>query len=66
LLNAVLSCKGVGRKILGGKGAKGKPRPRNSSNKPTSILSVAGKRTHWACTLGLSLGNAAPRALRKK
>jgi len=32
VLNAVLSSKGVGRKIFGGKGAKGTPRPRNSTN----------------------------------
>jgi len=40
-LNAVLSSKGVGRKIFWGKGAKGTPRSRNSTNKPPSVLSVA-------------------------
>jgi len=47
-------------------GAKGKPRPRNSSNKPPCISSVVGKRANWACTLDSPQGNAPPRALRKK
>jgi len=42
ILIAVLSSKGVGRKIFGRKRAKGTPKPRNSTNKPLSILSVAG------------------------
>jgi len=34
--------KGVGRKSSRGKGAIERPRPRNSTNKPPSSLSVAG------------------------
>jgi len=34
--------KGVGRKFFGRKGAKESPKPRNSTNKPLSILSMTG------------------------
>jgi len=42
VINAVLSSKGVGRKIFGEKGAKETPRLRYCTNKPPSMLSVAG------------------------
>jgi len=62
----VLSFKDVGRKIWGRKGAKETPRPRNSTKKLPSILSVVSLKAHWACTQGSPQGNAAPRALGKK
>jgi len=49
-------------KFAGGGGAKETRKPRNSTNKPIFILSVAGWRAHWACTQDSPQGNAAPRA----
>jgi len=51
-----------------GRGLIERPKPRNSINKPgslLSILSVAGLWKHRACTQGTPKGNVASRALRK-
>jgi len=67
----VLSSNDVNRKIFRRKKAKETPRPRNSTNKPPSILLVESQRARghtgqWACTQGSPQGNAAPRAPGKK
>jgi len=36
-----------------------RPRPRNNTNKPSSILSVADDVSHWVCTQDSPQGNTA-------
>jgi len=51
-LNALLSSKGVDRKIYRREGSKGTPRPRNSTNKPPLFYQwrFSGHTGQWACT----------------